>query len=167
MIGDSNPQHYRGELQYIPVDKSKGAWLVPVKGITLQSDNKRNIYNKTANAYLDTGTTLLLMPSTVSQQIHKDIPGATFNDSTGWSLPCNSVSNTKTLFTFKLGDYDFNITVADLVREIEGVTEGSCYSGIAETKAETSFILGSTFLRSYYTVYDYANSKIGFAPAKA
>jgi hypothetical protein len=60
----------------------------------------------------------------------------------------------------------FPINVADIIREEVG--DGYCNSGIAGTTSAFT-ILGDTFLKSYYSVFDYGVgtfARIGFAPSK-
>lgn len=80
MFGGTNVNHYIGNLAYIPVEQ-KSFWKVPIRGISV---NSNQIYNKVGSAILDTGTTLLVMPTAVSKKIHEAIPDATFNALYGW-----------------------------------------------------------------------------------
>ncbi|KAG1458713.1 hypothetical protein G6F56_006331 [Rhizopus delemar] len=125
---------------------------------------------KSMPAIVDTGTTLIILPSAMSKAIHASIPQARYNFLYGWRMPCSLAnSNSKEVVTFKLGDHDFPILIKDLVRarstNILNSFNDLCFSGIAE--AETPLIiLGDTFLRSYYSVYDFEKAQVGFAPSK-
>jgi hypothetical protein len=154
--------HYEGELQYIPIEK-KSYWSVPLKEINI---NGINVHNGTSSsAILDSGTTLIVVPSDASKQIHAAIPGASFDAVYGWRMPCSLVNNHTNIISFKLGDYDFPFSAADLVRENSEAGDGLCYSGLVESKSPT-FIMGDTFLKKYYSVFDYGNSRAGLALSK-
>lgn len=114
MFGAINTNHYNGELHYIPVTE-KSNWIVPLNGITINGNNI--LGQSSASAIIDTGTSLLILPRAISNQVHGVVSGATFDTETGWSVPCDLVNDKYTLISFKLGDYDFTLSRADLVRE--------------------------------------------------
>ncbi|KAL9555425.1 hypothetical protein MBANPS3_002365 [Mucor bainieri] len=162
MFGGVNADYFNGHLAYIPVEQPL-FWKVPVRGVSI---NGQSIYDKAGSAILDTGTTLLVMPTAVSRKIHEAIPGASFDALYGWRMPCDSATTaTKDIaFTITLGEHDFSLAAADLVRESVEAGNGLCYSGIAESQSPM-FILGDTFLKKYYSVYDYGNMRVGLAPS--
>ncbi|KAL9547680.1 hypothetical protein PS6_007000 [Mucor atramentarius] len=134
-----------------------------VRGVSI---NGQQTYDKEGSAILDTGTTLLVMPVAVSQKIHQAIPGASFDALYGWRIPCDLANkNNMPSITITLGEHDFLLGAADLVRENVQAGNGLCYSGIAESQSPI-FILGDTFLKHYYSVYDYGNMRVGLAPSK-
>ncbi|KAL7335015.1 hypothetical protein PS15p_200559 [Mucor circinelloides] len=142
MFGGVNGNHFNGHLAYISVEQQSFC------------------------AILDTGTTLLVMPVAVSQKIHQAIPGASFDALYGWRIPCDLANkNNMPSITITLGEHDFLLGAADLVRENVQAGNGLCYSGIAESQSPI-FILGDTFLKHYYSVYDYGNMRVGLAPSK-
>lgn len=168
LFGNVNNSHFEGELKYVPVTEKK-YWQVDLNGIEVKN-NKDVMKGKSMPAIVDTGTTLIILPSAMSKAIHASIPQARYNFLYGWRMPCSLAnSNSKEVVTFKLGDHDFPILIKDLVRarstNILNSFNDLCFSGIAE--AETPLIiLGDTFLRSYYSVYDFEKAQVGFAPSK-
>lgn len=135
--------------------------------------NGKNILNSTTAAIVDTGTTLIIVPSYLSKAIHAAIPGATYDAIYGWRIPCDSANqgNSTEVVTFKLGEADFPILLQDLVRAKNSSPGNStsvqlCYSGIAEANTPL-VLLGDTFLRSFYSVFDFGNARIGLAKSKA
>ncbi|CEP14007.1 hypothetical protein [Parasitella parasitica] len=162
MFGGVNANHFSGNIAYIPVEQ-KSFWKVPIRGVSI---NGNQIYDKAGSAILDTGTTLLVVPTAVSKKIHKSIPGADYDALYGWRMPCDlAVKGHEHAITITLGDHDFPLNVADLVRENVEAGNGLCYSGIAESQSPI-FILGNTFLKNYYSVYDYGNMRIGLATSQ-
>lgn len=120
-------------------------------------------------AIADTGTTLIIVPPSVSKAIHAVIPGAQHDPMYGWRIPCSfGNKETNEVITFKLGNEDFPIDLRDFVRAKSSSTNGTdglCYSGVAEANTPL-VILGDTFLRSYYSVYDFGNARVGLAKSK-
>ena len=132
--------------------------------------------NASTTAIIDTGTTLIVVPPSMSQAIHMAIPGAEYNKSLGWQVPCeqaNQANNSKKSTTyhsndiiFRLGEHEFPVPHRDLIREKSSPGNKTlCYSGIADAPIPM-VIMGDTFLRNYYSVFDYDNKRVGFAKSK-
>jgi hypothetical protein len=139
--------------------------------MTAVTINEQNILNSTMSAIIDTGTTLIIVPHDVSQAIHDAIPGATYDPMYGWRMPCSlDESSANKSISISLGGQEFPLLLQDLVREkmpnSVNSTTPLCYSGIAEANIPL-VILGNTFLRSYYSVFDFGNARVGLAKAKA
>lgn len=134
-----------------------------------------NVLASTMPAIVDTGTTLIIVPSAVSKAIHQAIPGAEYDPMYGWRMPCAFADDSSTeSINIKLGDQDFPLYLKDLVRAKTSQSSSSggsggkgalCYSGVAEANTPL-VILGDTFLRSYYSVYDFGNARVGLAKTK-
>ncbi|KAK4519931.1 uncharacterized protein ATC70_010175 [Mucor velutinosus] len=167
LFGDINQNHFEGELKYVPVTVKK-YWQVDMTGVEVGGTN---VLASTMPAIVDTGTTLIIVPSAVSQAIHEAIPGAEYDPMYGWRMPCAFAEDSSTeSINIKLGDQDFPLYLRDLVRAktsppSSSGKDGLCYSGVAEANTPL-IILGDTFLRSYYSVYDFGNARIGLARTK-
>ncbi|KAI8982152.1 aspartic peptidase domain-containing protein [Mycotypha africana] len=174
IFGDFNRNHFEGDLKYVPVTLQK-YWQVELNSMNI--DNGPNILNSTAfPAIVDTGTTLIIVPPHMSQAIHQAIPGAEYEPMHGWRIPCDFAepqsSNgqmTDSVLNIRLGEQEFPLLLKDLVRAravfpFKG-PKMMCYSGVAEAQTPM-IILGDTFLRKYYSVFDFGHARIGFAKAK-
>lgn len=161
-----NPDHFTGELTYIPVTQKK-YWQVDFGGIEIDGRWIQTAESGT-QAIIDTGTTLTVLPPALSRAFHDAIPGAQYSNRYGWRVPCDAGKNNNATVTFKLGGKDFPVPIADMIRERSSPDDPSlCFSGVAETYSDL-VIMGDTFLRNYYSVYDYrGNAQIGLAPSKA
>ena len=129
--------------------------------------------NLSTNAILDSGTTITLLPNDIFAALTQGF-GA-INDGQGNALvPCNMVKSNATV------NYGFggpggpmiSVPVADLVY-LQNQTippahfsdpSGACQFLIAPIIGPA--ILGDSFLRSAYVVYDLDNDEIAIAPAK-
>ncbi|KAI9314281.1 aspartic peptidase domain-containing protein [Dichotomocladium elegans] len=165
-MGALDKRRYTGEVRYIKVVEPARYWEVPFHGVQIGNLTYLSGINPTnGTATIDTGTTLIILPPTLSHSIHERIPGAVYNESTGWQVPCKSSSVAAEKITFHLGKEAFSVTLRDLIREKVTNANGTlCYSGIAEAPM-SMVILGDSFLRSYYTVFDYDHRRVGFAKA--
>ncbi|KAI8578993.1 hypothetical protein K450DRAFT_244497 [Umbelopsis ramanniana AG] len=160
-IGGINSAHYTGEIQYLTVPVKK-YWQLNMSSIGI---NQKTFDYKGSSTIVDTGTTLIILPMNLTQDIYSEIPGTRFNSTAGYTIPCNLSQSTEQI-TFTLNGLPFPINVADIVREEVG--DGYCNSGVAGTTSEFT-ILGDTFLKSYYAVFDYGVNtiaRIGLAPSK-
>lgn len=156
-----NPDHYTGDLKFIPVTVKK-YWQVAFGGIEIGDRSIRN----NAQAIIDTGTTLTILPPNLAKAFHDAIPGATFDNRYGWQVPCKPASNLGNI-TFYLGGEAFPVPIVDMIRERSSPEDPSlCFSGVAAANSNL-IIMGDTFLRNYYSVYDYKQARIGLAPSKA
>ncbi|KAG1340783.1 hypothetical protein G6F62_005302 [Rhizopus arrhizus] len=168
LFGDTNKNHYEGELKYVPITE-KTYWQVDLSLIDVNGTNAMN--GTSMPAILDTGTTLIIVPTAISDIIHAAIPGAQYNFFYGWRIPCSLAdSASKEAITFYLDGQAFPILIKDLVRARQSSSivmpaNDLCYSGIAEAQIPL-IILGDTFLRSYYSVYDFGKAQIGLAKSK-
>lgn len=129
--------------------------------------NNQQVMNETIQAIVDTGTTLIILPSDLTRAIHAAIPGAEYDMMYGWRVPCEYTDETNGAISIQLGGLDFPLTYSDIARaKASESNQKLCYSGIAE--ADTNLIiLGDTFLRSYYSVYDFGHARVGLAKSKA
>ncbi|KAI8342353.1 aspartic peptidase domain-containing protein [Chlamydoabsidia padenii] len=160
-FGGINKEHFDGELQYIDVTEKK-YWKVDFDGIDIDGTLHRDF--RTNQAMVDTGTTLTILPTSLVDAIHDTIPDGRFVSSVGWFFPCQSESNST--ITFKLGGKDFAVPVTTLIRDRYLPEDPSyCITGLGASDSGL-VILGETFLRNFYSVYDYNKAKVGLAPSK-
>ncbi len=60
--------------------------------------------------------------------------------------------------------FDFVVPASEYLVEGEMIGHpGTCYSGVQSSPMETAYILGSVFLRNYYSIYDVSNKRVGLA----
>jgi hypothetical protein len=131
--------------------------------------NGEELLHEPMAAIVDTGTTLMIVPPHASHAIHRAIPDAHYDPLFGWRVPCAFANaDIEETVTIRLAGMEFPVHLRDLVRENAsglGDEHSLCFSGVAQ--ANIPFvILGDTFLRSYYSVYDFGNERVGFAKAK-
>lgn len=130
--GEFDTDSYTGSINFIDVPsevQQEGSWAIPLDAISIagQSGSLNG-----AIAYIDSGTSLLYMPSSVNRGIYSRISGArqlTGNMAGYYSIPCDGV-NAQLGFTFNgqtymVNDQDLNAGALD--------TSGStCLGGIGE-----------------------------------
>jgi len=116
------------------------------------------------SAILDTGTTLMIVPTADAVAIHQQIPGATFDGTSTFTVPCNT--NTTVSLTF--GGQTFDIDPRDLAfTPVNGnnFNSGDCISGISagDIGSADQWLVGDTFLKNVYYSTDVGQNAISLA----
>ncbi|OBZ66213.1 Aspartic protease [Grifola frondosa] len=134
-----------------------------VNGHSLLAQNlSSSLENKTL-VILDTGTSGVGAPPYYVDALYKNIPGAVFHDviegyedrSSGYLLPCDTKINASMVF----GDREFPIHPIDLI-DVTFAANGTftCFGAFTYIKpGSLDFLLGDTFLRNVYSLFDYGN----------
>jgi len=135
-----------------------GFWLAPLGGVSVDGTDVAGI--QSTIGLMDTGTTLLVVPTKEGAAIHAQIPGAKLKGSGQYTIPCN----TTTSVALKFGGKSFPINPKDLVFASFGATSGDCTSGIG-TFDDTKFLVGDTFLKSVYFSTNVDDNTITLAQA--
>ena len=117
--------------------------------------NKQNIISEYAvhKAIIDTGTSLLIFPSKVYNEVINYIDVNT--DCSNINYLPNIIFNFSNSIKYVLKPEDYII-----------VNNGFCILGITKLDSiqfDDVVILGDVFLRKYYSVFDLTNNRIGFA----
>lgn len=145
------------EIAYTPIDNSQGFWMFQSESATV---NGTTIDQSGNTAIADTGTTLALVADATCKAIYDAIPGATY-DSTqqGYIFPSNTTADKLPVVTFAVGDTQFTVQKEDLGFADAG--NGMVYGGIQSRGTMTFDILGDTFLKSIYAIFDQGNTRFG------
>uniref|UniRef100_A0A7S2TEN3 Peptidase A1 domain-containing protein n=1 Tax=Lotharella oceanica TaxID=641309 RepID=A0A7S2TEN3_9EUKA len=114
----------------------------------------------------DSGTSLIAGPQEIIAVINNLILHADIQGTVDCHGPKGSSGDRHPDITFKINGQNFVLTPDDyLLKE-----DGKCFSGFMGMdmgdSAHPLWILGDVFMRRYYTVFDYGNSRVGFAKAK-
>ncbi|KAJ5344994.1 hypothetical protein N7452_002998 [Penicillium brevicompactum] len=150
------------DLHYTPIDKSQGFWLFDSASATV---NGKSIPRAGNQAIADTGTTLALVDDETCQAIYGAIEGAVYDDeSQGWIYPSNTTADKLPVIAFAVGDKQFVVQKEDL--GFAEAKSGYVYGGIQSRGSMTMDILGDTFLKAIYAVFDVGNLRFGAVQRK-
>lgn len=159
-FGGYDESLFKGKLTWLPV-RRKAYWEVSFEGIGL-GDEFAELSN--TGAAIDTGTSLLTLPSSLAEIINAKI-GATKSWSGQYQVDCDARANLPDL-TLNFGGHNFTLTPYDYTLEVSG----SCISVFTPLDFPDPIgdlaIIGDAFLRKYYSVYDFKKNAVGLAPAK-
>ncbi|KAJ5770001.1 uncharacterized protein N7511_002052 [Penicillium nucicola] len=150
------------DIYYTPVDNSQGFWTFDSTSATV---NGKSIARSGNTAIADTGTTLALVDDDTCQAIYNAIEGAVYdNDSQGWIYPSNTTADNLPVVSFAVGDQQFVVQKEDL--GFAEAKSGYVYGGIQSRGTMTIDILGDTFLKGVYAVFDVGNMRFGAVQRK-
>ncbi|KAK3833863.1 MAG: aspartic peptidase domain-containing protein [Linnemannia elongata] len=111
---------------------------------------------------LDSGTSSILIPSDASQAIHSELSGTWDPIHRAWFLPCQGPD---LIWWVSSGQHGIIQPYESLIYLLE---DGRCQSLIFENPDANYWILGDTWLRGLYVVYDMEGTgRIGIATAKS
>ncbi|OTA98934.1 hypothetical protein M426DRAFT_68797 [Hypoxylon sp. CI-4A] len=171
LFGGVDTAQYTGDLQTLPVQANAGVYsefLITLTSLTL--GNMTIADNQALAVLLDSGSSLTYLPDDMVESIY-DAVSAQYDSSEGAAyVPCSLADETATLdfvFSGPKISVDMNELVLDLITTSgrrptfsNGVT--ACLFGISPAGSGTN-VLGDTFLRSAYVVYDLDNNEISLA----
>ncbi|CAJ2506803.1 Uu.00g079890.m01.CDS01 [Anthostomella pinea] len=168
IFGGIDTGKFTGTLQTLPVipaedlpDQVPRYWVnMSSLSLTPPSGNTKVYQNTTMAVFLDSGTTLTLLPTDLANTIAADF-GAEAADSHGvYSVDCSRKDLPGTL-DFGFEGVTIRVPCKELVRELQTVSPPQCFLGISPN--DDYALLGDTMLRSAYVVFDQTNNAIHLA----
>jgi len=156
ILGGSDSSYYTGDFTYVDVTV-QGYWQFTMDSLAVSGDSTA-FCDGGCKAIADTGTSLIIGPTSEVKKINKQI-GA--NENTGL-IDC-STSGLPTI-TITLNGVELPLEGSDYIYE----EDGYCYTGFEEGDLSAEgidWILGDVFIGAYYTEFDFANNRVGFATA--
>ncbi|KFY42366.1 hypothetical protein V495_04555 [Pseudogymnoascus sp. VKM F-4514 (FW-929)] len=164
-FGGVDASKYTGEITYTDIVAPGGSWVIAVDEAGF---NGKDSGLKGKNAIIDTGTTYCFMPPADAKSFYANVPGAKVSEDGGsYAVPCTTTIPAE--FTFSGTKY--SVPSKDWVGgQVGGDTsETMCTSNIYSRDAtqDGSWLLGDTFLKSVYVVFDLDKDRIGLATKPA
>lgn len=165
LFGGVNTAKYTGSLETLPIVKESGVYAEFVIALTSVGMNGKQgsvASNVNTAALLDSGSSLMYLPDEVAQKIYT-LTGATYsNEQSAAFIDCAMAHNDTTIdFTFSSPTIRVPMNELVIVAGYQGRKE-ICILGISPAGGSTP-VLGDTFLRSAYVVYDLSNNEISLA----
>jgi hypothetical protein len=155
ILGGIDNSKYSGQINYTPVTE-QFYWKINVNSIAF--GNKVLCTN--CSAIVDTGTSVIVGPTDIINSIYKDL-GIT----QGGYLDCNNMSGfSNFIITINNVAYVYPPSEYTMPQGQDNCSPG--FSGDGSSNGNGGFpfwILGDTFIRGLYTVFDFGNNRVGFA----
>ncbi|KAI0114987.1 acid protease [Daldinia grandis] len=172
LFGGVDTAQYTGSLQTLPIQSNGGVFSEFMITLTSLSVGNNTIADNQALAVLlDSGSSLTYLPDSMVVGIY-DAVNAQYDSTEGAAyVPCSLESQTDTI-DFVFSGPKISVEMNELVLDLMTTTGQrptfsngveACLFGIAPAGSGTN-VLGDTFLRSAYVVYDLDNNEISIAP---
>nr|P81498.2 RecName: Full=Gastricsin; AltName: Full=Pepsinogen C-1; Flags: Precursor [Suncus murinus]BAB11753.1 pepsinogen C [Suncus murinus] len=162
IFGGVDNSLYTGQIFWAPVTQEL-YWQIGVEEFLI-GGQATGWCQQGCQAIVDTGTSLLTVPQQFMSALQQ-ATGAQQDQYGQLAVNCNSIQSLPTL-TFIINGVQFPLPPSAYVLN----TNGYCFLGVEPTylpsqNGQPLWILGDVFLRSYYSVYDMGNNRVGFATA--
>ncbi|KAL3478918.1 aspartic peptidase domain-containing protein [Aspergillus californicus] len=184
LFGGVNTAHYTGDLLTLPIIPYNGSYVhlwLTLTDLSVESEADDITQSYSAHTefpvvvLLDSGATISYLPADIVAQIYNDLDVYLYEDEQFGYVPCNTYLSGREDYTvnFSFSGLTIAVPLRELVLhdamyyqggylDIDG--EESCIFGIAPS-ADFFPILGDSFLRSAYVVFDLDNNEISMAQA--
>ncbi|KFQ89514.1 Gastricsin, partial [Phoenicopterus ruber ruber] len=158
ILGGVDTRHFRGDIKWAPVTQ-KLYWQVALDEFAI-GQSATSWCSQGCQAIVDTGTYLLTVPQ---QYLNSSLQALGAQLTSYGVIDCNEVQNMPTI-TFVINGARLPLYPSAYVLN----SNGYCTLGIEPTylpsqNGQPLWILGDVFLKEYYTVFDMAKNRIGFA----
>ncbi|KAF9222163.1 acid protease [Gyrodon lividus] len=162
-LGGTNPAMYSGDFTYVGIT-TPGFWQVDIDGIV---GNGETMWTS-VSATIDTGTVLIYGHPEEVGILYDAIGGTDASETLGkgyYTFPCNDIPSV----SFIIGGTSFPISAGTLsLGSIVGGSDECIGSIIGRDFGESTWLIGTAFLRNVYTAFDMGAMRVGFAaPAPA
>ena len=177
LFGGVNTEKYTGSLQTIPIIKEDGNYyefIIALTGLSIGSTEPSSTTTSSslpAPVLLDSGSSLVYLPDDLTTDVYNTV-SAVYDSSAGAAYVDCSLANNDSSIQFTFSGATISVPYNELVLDAGTNSAGqpltfsdgtpACIFGIAPAGTSTP-VLGDTFLRSAYVVYDLANNEISLA----
>ena len=186
IFGGVDTDKYTGQLQTLPIQKEFDEYaelIITLSSMEVVNDGENNSVNTDlpTAVILDSGSSLTYLPNTNAIYTALNV---SYSQQDGAAFASCDLANKNVTLDFTFTSPTISVPISELVLSIDSVEEdressnlgengedsyisgGSdeklCLFGIAPSNGSTP-VLGDTFLRSAYVVYDLANNEISLA----
>ncbi|KAF8189112.1 acid protease [Mycena galopus ATCC 62051] len=159
-LGGTNDQLYTGDIEFNAVDSSGGFWQATGAAAKVGSTSVVS----GIDTIIDSGTTIMYGPPADVKKIFAKVSGSKLFDSTNgyYSYPCA----TPPTISFNWGGEDWAISADNLNLGQTETGSSDCVSALAAQDlglGDNVFLLGDSFMKNVYTVFDFDQEAVGFA----
>jgi len=151
-LGGVDSKLFRGKLVYTPIVDDQW-YVINIGGISVAGQN----IAAATGAIVDSGTSCLAGPTTAVNNLMNNI---------NIGSDCSGLTTAPNV-TVTIGNTQFTMTPQDYTLKFQGQCQ-ICIQGFdLPSNIPFQWILGDSFMHGYYTHFDKANNRLGFAPSVA
>lgn len=160
VLGGVNSKYAAGEFKYYPL-KMHNYWVLDMSDIVFNGTSYK--VSQDLIGIIDTGTSVIVGPTKVVENMT-----AGFGPGKQKQVECSTIPSLPKL-EFKFGSDTYVLKAEDYILQVQEGTKTVCIVGIMGLDLPPSlgeaFIIGDSFIKTFYTHFDVANSRVGFARA--
>ena len=176
LFGGVDTEKFHGTLSTLPIQQEFGTFsefIITLSGLSLTQGGSTKTFstNLPAPVLLDSGSSLTYLPNDLTQDVYTAVKAQFSGQNQAAFVSCDLANSNDTLdFTFT--DPKISVPMSELTinpgpqpdGSIARLDDGSplCIFGISPADGTTA-VLGDTFIRSAYLVYDLSNNEISMA----
>lgn len=160
-LGGYDSSKFTGALSWVPLS-SETYWEAHLDSLTVGGKS----VTTATRVIVDTGTSILAGPSADVAALAKQV-GATpfFLNPKEYTIDCSKVASLPDL-VLTMGGQTFTLKSSDYIINQMNILCLFGFTGI-DVPSGALWIMGDIFIRKYYSVFDYGNKRMGFAPVSA
>ncbi|XP_074972069.1 pepsin B-like [Phalacrocorax aristotelis] len=159
ILGGVDNQLYSGEVLWAPVVQEL-YWKIGIEEFSIGL-SATGWCSQGCHGIVDTGTFLLTVPGQFMSAFLQEL-GVEESDY-GYVVSCSNVPNMPTLY-FAISGAQLSLPPSVYVLNNNGIcTVGVESTYVSSSSGQPLWILGNIFLRQYYSIFDVANNRVGFA----
>ncbi len=136
-------------------------WLIDMADVNF---NGTSYKNGTLTAIIDTGTSVIAGPKHIIDKMTEK-----FGPGKEKQVDCTTLDKLPDL-TFTFGSDKYVLKPVDYILQVAEGSKMVCIVGLIgldlPPQLGDAFIIGDSFIKTFYTHFDVANSQVGFARAK-
>lgn len=166
LFGGIDTEKFMGTLATVPIIPALGLYQEFLIALTQigQNGNVGSVVTRNIPVLLDSGSSLSYLPNDITQNIFNAY-GVTYDSQAQEGEVDCSLANQQGSIDFTFSGVTISVSLSELVVNTGARTttgQAACIFGIAPG-GNSNFVLGDTFLRSAYVVYDLDANEIGLA----
>ncbi|XP_014728308.1 PREDICTED: gastricsin isoform X2 [Sturnus vulgaris] len=161
ILGGIDPQLFQGDITWAPVTQ-KLYWQVALEDFAV-GQSVSSWCSQGCQAIVDTGTFLLTVPQEYIESILEALGAQETSYGVSYAVDCSDTQSLPPI-AFGIGGARLLLSPSAYVLN----SNGYCTLAIEATylpsqDGQPLWILGDVFLKEYYTIFDMANNRVGFA----
>ncbi|KAH7073487.1 aspartic peptidase domain-containing protein [Paraphoma chrysanthemicola] len=165
LFGGVDTDKFHGTLQTLPIIPESGVYaefIIAMTGMGQNGQNTSLFANQNVPVLLDSGSSLMYLPDSVTRSLYQKF-SAQYDSAQGAAYVDCSLANQEGSLDFVFSGVHISVPLNELVI-VATISRGQpvCIFGVAPAGNSVA-VLGDTFLRSAYVVYDLENNEISLA----